>query len=368
MRTKTSKAFIGFNSDSSKQYKGFSLTWKTVAYEDSFACGYQINRDSGSLQYPVTGGDYQNKVDCIWVIVSSGASIDLTFTSFGTQKGYDFVYIRDGDSSSSRQLGKFSGNDLPTSVRTTKDKAFIRFTSNRARTGEGFALTWNTIDNHCRCGGEYNTESGTICLPLTSDGTYDNNLECTWIIKSAVPLDITFSSFNTERGYDVLIVRNGSSAESVLVGNFSGGALPETMKTTGDVYIHFTSDLSTEENGFVLNWNISHSSSTIPKSDDSSATGTSNYIIIGAVAAILIAVLVTSILFWLQKRKSKDEQELYLVDVPHHQSDPGMGKRHDSENSLYGATPGATEPRVPNHRSRHDSENSLYGATVARDA
>ncbi|CAL4066497.1 unnamed protein product, partial [Meganyctiphanes norvegica] len=93
--------------------------------------------------------------------------------------------------------------------------------------------------------------------------------------------------------------------------------------------------------------------------------GSSTSIIIGAViATTVIVVLIAFVLFWLNKRKNKDEDELYLVDLPHHQSDPGMGNRQDSENSLYGASPGTTEPQIPNHLSRHDSENSLYGATI----
>ncbi|CAL4062888.1 unnamed protein product, partial [Meganyctiphanes norvegica] len=328
-------AYLQFISDRNRANTGFVLHWNISSSGASRECGKHINSNSGSIQYPISGGHYHDEANCSWIIVSSGSSIELKFTRFSTEFGIDNVYMRNGESSSAPELGKYSGVTLPPSVRTTGNKVFISFISDYVSTSTGFSLTWNTIDEKCTCGGNYSTDSGTICLPITSYGKYMDNMNCTWIINSAVPLDISFSSFNTKSGKDILTIRNGSSSESVLIGNFSGNALPETLKMkTKDAYIQFTSNVRTVGNGFVLHWNISHPGSTT--SNTNSSTESSTYITIGAVIAVLvIVVLITSVLIWLKKKKDKD--------LPQHQSDLGMGNRHDSENSLYGATPGTTE-------------------------
>ncbi|CAL4190645.1 unnamed protein product, partial [Meganyctiphanes norvegica] len=95
----------------------------------------------------------------------------------------------------------------------------------------------------------------------------------------------------------------------------------------------------------------------------------SNSIIIASVTSIIcIVTLLTVITFCIKKQKNKEQQELPFSDMTLQQSGPGMGIRHDSENSLYGAVSGTSEPQVPNSGSQHVSENSLYGAAIARDA
>ncbi|CAL4126415.1 unnamed protein product, partial [Meganyctiphanes norvegica] len=58
------------------------------------------------------------------------------------------------------------------------------------------------------CGGEYNSSSGVIRHPVSGD-QYQNNEDCTWIIRAAGvdTITITFDSLDTERWYDVLTIR-----------------------------------------------------------------------------------------------------------------------------------------------------------------
>ncbi|CAL4196770.1 unnamed protein product, partial [Meganyctiphanes norvegica] len=126
-----------------RTYSGYQPWLCEISFTGYPACGDHFDNDSGRIKYPVTGSNYPDNADCSWVIESSGASIELKFTSFTTESGEDFLYIRDGESSSSRQLGKYSGTNLPSSVRTTTNKAFIHFISDRSVTKTGFDLTWN---------------------------------------------------------------------------------------------------------------------------------------------------------------------------------------------------------------------------------
>ncbi|CAL4073804.1 unnamed protein product, partial [Meganyctiphanes norvegica] len=114
-------------------------------------CGDQdlFITDSGKFQYPTpnTGQNYPNKDKCIWNIETSGGSIELYFTQLDTEEYCDTVVIRDGDFHESSLLGNFSGNTLPGSVKTTKNKAYIKFTSGKTNTGKGFILNWKPVDS-----------------------------------------------------------------------------------------------------------------------------------------------------------------------------------------------------------------------------
>ncbi|CAL4176000.1 unnamed protein product, partial [Meganyctiphanes norvegica] len=143
--TTSNEAYISFSSDSFSTRSGFTLTWNTAG--DLLDCGEHINQDSGSLWLPARrDSKYKNNVDCYWVIVSSEDTLELKFTSFSTERGKDYVYIRDGGSNSSCLLDYYSGDyfTMPPSVRTTTNKAFIHFTSDDAKTSTGFELTWDT--------------------------------------------------------------------------------------------------------------------------------------------------------------------------------------------------------------------------------
>ncbi|CAL4180182.1 unnamed protein product, partial [Meganyctiphanes norvegica] len=160
VKTTINKAFISFHSDSAGNRTGFSLTWSTLGSIGNNICGGHFSNDSGSIQYPVTGSNYPENVNCSWVIVSSGANIELEFTSINTEPGTDFVYIRDGESISAPELGNYSGVTLPSSVKTTSNKAFIHFTSDALHPSKGFALIWNIVDD--------NTDMQASTLPMST--------------------------------------------------------------------------------------------------------------------------------------------------------------------------------------------------------
>jgi hypothetical protein len=62
---------------------------------------------------------------------SQGSMIGVTFTEFGTETGYDFLYIYDGSSANATLIGEYSGGDNPGQVVATNDEGALtfRFTS-----------------------------------------------------------------------------------------------------------------------------------------------------------------------------------------------------------------------------------------------
>ena len=86
-----------------------------------------------------TGYSYHSNMDCQWNLVSASISkLELTFYFFSTQFGTDFLYVYDGDSSSSPLIDKFSGTSLPASITSSSNKLHLKFTSDISNQLRGF--------------------------------------------------------------------------------------------------------------------------------------------------------------------------------------------------------------------------------------
>lgn len=94
--------------------------------------------DDGSGSYNYTSG-----TNCMFKIDPPYAnSITITFTSFETEEGKDFVKVYDKNV----ELGSFSGNTNPGSFTCTNDFAFITFSTNAFNNFSGWEVTYE-IDN-----------------------------------------------------------------------------------------------------------------------------------------------------------------------------------------------------------------------------
>ena len=99
-----------------------------------------VLNDSGG-----TGGAYQNFEDCQFLIAPSGAtSINLDFTVFSVESGFDFVRIYDGSTTSSPLLATLSGTTIPATISSTSGTMLVRFTSDFSVTQDGFEASWTT--------------------------------------------------------------------------------------------------------------------------------------------------------------------------------------------------------------------------------
>ncbi|CAL4171633.1 unnamed protein product, partial [Meganyctiphanes norvegica] len=174
------------------------------------SCGGVYTSSNGRIDYP-TSGLYQNYENCVWIIRTT-RQIRITFLSFSTETRYDFLYVRDGDSPGSRELGKFHGNAVPRPLQTSGNAAYLQFTSDYSNIDRGFVMTWESI----ACGGELTGSHGTVRHP-TSGGKYQNNENCVWIIRAHTPIKITIHKLNTEGNYDLLHIRRFKSTCAKLI-------------------------------------------------------------------------------------------------------------------------------------------------------
>lgn len=91
---------------------------------------------------------------------------------------------------------------------------------------------------------------------------YWPNTNCTWLIApdSAAKIVVSFVSFDTEAGKDVLSIYNGSDESAPLIGQFSGSTIPASFTSAGNtLFLRFESDASNQSTG----WEISYQSQPI---------------------------------------------------------------------------------------------------------
>ena len=104
----------------------------------------------------------------------------------------------------------------------------------------------------------------TLSSGLISDGPgyYPSNVNCFWLVRSALSITLEFLEFSTEDGYDTVnvyaVAPNGSES---LRGSYSGSRLPPTVRLTSEtgvaMKVVLTSDASVENSGFVASYSAS---------------------------------------------------------------------------------------------------------------
>ncbi len=106
--------------------------------------GTTINTCSGTFYGSGgSGANYQNNENNSITFCSStsGKALQMAFTSFSTESGYDFLEIFDGASTSSTSLGKFSGTSSPGTITGSGTCLTAKFTSDNSNVSAGWAAT-----------------------------------------------------------------------------------------------------------------------------------------------------------------------------------------------------------------------------------
>ena len=105
--------------------------------------------------------------------------------------------------------------------------------------------------------------SGTFYDTGGSTGNYSNDERKLWLIKptGATSVTLTFSSFNLENNYDHMLIYNGSTTSSPLIGRYTGTSSPGTVTgTSGALLVEFRSDCATVAPGWAASWGSSATS------------------------------------------------------------------------------------------------------------
>ena len=117
-------------------------------------CGGDIYKESGQLKSPDFPNNYPNDKICYWIIsVPFGFSVTLVFETFEVSDDasscrYDYVEVRDGGDLTSKVLGKFCGNILPESIKSTGNQLFVKFHSSKSYSRKGFSASFTKGKKH----------------------------------------------------------------------------------------------------------------------------------------------------------------------------------------------------------------------------
>ena len=107
--------------------------------------------------------------------------------------------------------------------------------------------TWSGTAAHAgQCSG-----STTLASDSTfSDGhlaglSYHNDADCTWVLDSGTPTDITtlsLSFLDIQAGWDTITVREGADGTGDILAVYSGMQSPPPLTVVGSLHVHFASD------------------------------------------------------------------------------------------------------------------------------
>ena len=219
-------------------------------------------------------GSYSNDAVCSWFI-QVGVPVTFTFSTLNTEANYDFVKIYEGVSSVDMALSSplsglllsTSGASAPGPVTANSGSMLVVFSSDFSVNAGGFEASYSTsgaaspivpaasvgTGQSVPCQG---TTSLTFPTGSFSDGpgSYTDNRNCRWEIRTGAAVTLSFDSFNTESGYDWVKVYNGVTTSSQMLLEASGSSMPGTVASTGPMLVVFTSDSSVTSAGFVARY------------------------------------------------------------------------------------------------------------------
>jgi len=252
---------VEFVSDQSQVFDGWSASYTSSTGSVGQCSGNQtLTASTGTLSDGSGSQDYINNANCSWLIQPPGASaITLTFTSFATEQGYDFVKVYNGTSASGILLGDFSGTSLPNAVTASSGAMYVVFTSDNSQTAAGWSASYTsagTSGGYCSGSQTLTAPSGTITDGSGQD-PYSDNSDCTWLIQppGATAVELRFSVASLENNYDYVRVYDGATTSAPVLAEVTGTTFPSVITSTGGtMLVRFTSDGSMTEQGFTASY------------------------------------------------------------------------------------------------------------------
>ncbi len=130
-----------------------SVTINVLENSDSYCgnfCSEETVSEANDTINDGSGDDYpsQNNADCSWLINPAGKSDNVIVLSNDYFELYqdDFLYIYDGDSDMSSLLGVYTfGAEMPASLTTTGNTAYIKYVTNEYGRSPGWSIIYETI-------------------------------------------------------------------------------------------------------------------------------------------------------------------------------------------------------------------------------
>uniref|UniRef100_A0A3Q1IYA9 Uncharacterized protein n=1 Tax=Anabas testudineus TaxID=64144 RepID=A0A3Q1IYA9_ANATE len=254
---------VRFVSDSIVQRGGFNATYRSVP----LFCGGTLNATSTiqTLTTPSFPNAYPPYTSCRWILdAPAQETIKVSVQTFVLQPSQscstNYLEMKDWPMGNYGQSHKFCAADIhPPDFYSQGRTIHVNFKSEAFVTGNGLSFTYQVAG----CSRTYEQDYGTLKSPGWPD-VYPHNIDCTIILKAPQNNSISFffNSFDleshTDCRFDYLEVRNGSTADSPLIGTFCGSTLPSPIFPKSNLlYLRFKSDFSSARDGFDATWTSS---------------------------------------------------------------------------------------------------------------
>uniref|UniRef100_A0A5F8GTY5 CUB and Sushi multiple domains 2 n=1 Tax=Monodelphis domestica TaxID=13616 RepID=A0A5F8GTY5_MONDO len=275
-------------------------------------CDAHLRGPSGIITSPNFPIQYDNNAHCVWVItaINPAKVIKLTFEEFDLERGYDTLTVGDGgqDGDQKTVLYVLTGNTVPDLIVSTNHQMWLLFQTDSSSSSLGFKASYEEIDQgscgdpgvpaygrregsrfrhgdtlkfECQpafelvgqkaitcqknnqwsakkpgcvfsCFFNFTSPSGIVLSPNYPE-EYGNHLHCVWLIlaKPESRIHLAFNDIDVEPQFDFLAIKDGATAESPVLGTFSGSQIPSSLTSSGHVArLEFQTDHSTGKRGF----------------------------------------------------------------------------------------------------------------------
>ena len=244
-----------------------------------------LTAPSGIIQSPNYGiGSYFSDDTCYWQIIAiPGKIIRLQLVVMSLEEGTgchnDYTTIYDGATESSPLLQAYCGRkNVPSELVTTGSAMFVKFRSDGANQRDGFRFLYSLIDKPSsptpppkppttpipkdKCQGRhqiFTSKSGFLISPNFGYGEYYASDVCYWQILAPDnnKVKLSFQTFEVEDGFacpkDELVIYDGPSEMSPLIGSFCGSNKPATIiSSSNGLYLKFSTDAHAQYIGFKI--------------------------------------------------------------------------------------------------------------------
>ncbi len=213
-----------------------------------------ITMSSGTITDGSGLADYGNNLNCSWLIAPPGADqITIDFTQFDTEAEFDTVFVYDGPTENDEVLMTWWGNFLPPQITSTNGAVLIKFTSDDNVTASGWSANYSSSGSPSCDGLNVLSDIAGYIDDGSGFSSYGNNQECYWLIAPpcASSVTLSFSAFDTEEGFDGLIIYDGITEDATELAVFSGSNIPNDItSSTGEMLLIFVSDHTVTNQGF----------------------------------------------------------------------------------------------------------------------
>ncbi len=114
---------------------------QTGTYQTQTACsGTLLDNGGAAANYS------DNSNSTVTISPAGAAKVTVSFTQFGMESTYDYLYIYDGPTTSSPLLASYTGTTLPNSVTSTGPSITVKQYSDQAVNDVGFTMQWTCVN------------------------------------------------------------------------------------------------------------------------------------------------------------------------------------------------------------------------------